>query len=610
MSSIAGIELRGLRGSGGFADVHVADEPALSRQVAVKLFRVRVGSQERRSFEREATAMGRLSGIRNVVQIHRSGVTDDGHPYLVMQLMDGSLEDLLAEGPVPARDVCRAGVLLGTALLAAHAEGILHRDIKPANVLIDRYGEPALSDFGIASLSDSAGNSFLYAFTADHAAPEVFDHTVPSPAADVYSLASTLWTAMEGCAPYERLEDEGALTFMRRVQDSPSPSSPAAAAVDPGLDELLRRAMAKDPAERPSLEELVAGLGGYASALEHTTGGAPLVVPARPHSGRATSGAPTADPHPHPHPGPGSSGSGSSSRPRTLRLALVGVLLVLLGGLVVWGATRDRDDSAAPGAERAAANGPTTTDESTTDGGAADPSATTATTSAPSHDSRRDGVSDVRPADDTGLSDTSGVLRSRIEDFAASTDQSLVRNSVTTQAVSADKLGFGSLPSRVDYAATNAANTTECLRILVDDLVIVGAAGSLWFDGQRALGLNAVEFETELQARQYAWSTELFFGIGDKHCSGWPADRVAVDPTDLVVDRRDFSLDAPGTSWVAAIDDEPNMAGFDGGILYQVTVQVDTTVLVASVSSISDGLAPAEAGAILHAAIAPFLPAA
>ena len=206
--------------------MYEANEPALSRPVAVKLFRARVGGDDRRSFEREATAMGRLSGIRNVVQVYRSGVTEDDHPYLVIELMDGSLADLLEQGPVPARDVCRAGVLLGRALHAAHAEGILHRDIKPANILIDRYGEPALSDFGIASLADSGGNSFIYAFTAEHAAPEVFDRPDPSPAADVYSLASTIYTAMEGHAPFARDESEGALAFMRRVQETPCPSAP------------------------------------------------------------------------------------------------------------------------------------------------------------------------------------------------------------------------------------------------------------------------------------------------------------------------------------------------------------------------------------------------
>jgi hypothetical protein len=600
MTAIAGIELLRVRGSGGFADVHEADEPALSRRVAVKLFRTRVDNQGRRSFEREAAATGRLTGIRHVVQVYRSGVTDDGHPYLVMELMDGSLEDLLAHGPVPAPDVVRAGVLLGRALLAAHAAGVLHRDIKPANVLIDRYGEPALSDFGIAGLADSGGNTFLYAFTADHAAPEVFDHTTPTAAADVYSLASTLWTAIEGHAPFTRLEDEGALSFMRRVQATPCLSSPAAAAFDPALDELLRSAMVKDPAQRPTLEQFVEQLAsiGPATVPAVASGGEPLAAP-RPHSGGATFGAPTDDPvAPSADAAAAEHTPGSAAR-RTFGLVAAAVLLVVLGGLVVWAATRTQDDASAQGGDRAGASETTTTTTAAT-------STETSTTSIPPDD-RRDGVSDVRPASDTGVSDTSGVLRAELETFAATTDVPTVRNAVTTKAVTTDDLGFGVLPSRIDYAATNASNTTECLRILADDLVITGAAGALWFDGQQALGINAVRFDTELQAQHYAWATDLFFGVGDEHCDGWPQSQVAVNPERVVIDRQDFPLDVGDAQWVSAIEDEPKIAGFDGGILYQVTVQRGTLVLVASVASMSEGLAPADAAASLQAAIAPFL---
>ncbi len=228
MPVIEGLEHLRLIGGGGFADVFAAHEPAFSRDVAVKVFRSRVGDADRDSFEREAQAMGRLSGIRNVVQVYRSGITEDQHPFLVMELMRGSMQDRLLEGPVPVGDVCAVGVLIGRALAEAHARGILHRDIKPANVLIDRYGEPALSDFGISSLPGAGASASIGAFTAEHAPPEVFEDARTVAASDVYSFASTLCTLMDGHPPFARSDDEGPLTFMQRVKDTPCPTSLAA----------------------------------------------------------------------------------------------------------------------------------------------------------------------------------------------------------------------------------------------------------------------------------------------------------------------------------------------------------------------------------------------
>ena len=119
------------------------------------------------------------------------------------------MDDVLSAGPVAPASACSAGQLLGHALAEAHARGVLHRDIKPANILIDRYGEPTLSDFGISSLNDVAASVSVQAFTAEHAAPELFDEGRSTAASDVYSLASTIYTMLEGRAPFERTPGRG-----------------------------------------------------------------------------------------------------------------------------------------------------------------------------------------------------------------------------------------------------------------------------------------------------------------------------------------------------------------------------------------------------------------
>ena len=584
---MAGLGNFRLRGSGGFADVYDADEVDLGRRVAVKLFRTRVGGDERRSFEREAHALGRLSGIRNVVQVYQSGVTDDDHPYFVMELMDGSLADVLADGPVAVADACHAGVLLGRALMAAHREGIVHRDIKPGNILIDRYGEPALSDFGISGLADAGTSSFIYAFSAEHAAPEVFDRMGPTPVADIYSLASTLYASMEGHPPFEREEGEGALTFMRRVQESPCPPCAAAVAIDPALDVVLRSALVKDPDERPSLAAFVDGLAGYANLNESRPGGGALSVPPRSGAVLPSSGTPTGPPAEVMTP----DGGPEARRLRSARRTRAGVAAVMAAALVgvgtaAWAPMRENGEEA-DNLEKVAATG----EESA--------SVTDVTL-------RPDGVTNSEPVEVPGTADTSGVLRSNIESFAATTSAAPVLADATRQDYDAVKLRFGKPPVRLDYAATNAQTTTRCLAVYAKDLVVEGATGSFWLHEQFVVGLNAVQFDTEVHAKQYFWATSMYFGLANDDCEGWPEGRTAVDPEDLRIDRRDFELVAPTTDLVTVIDDDQQLGGIDGAILYQVVTRVDDRVITASVTSVSEGLDPSIAITILNEAIAAF----
>src|SRR6185436_3504762 len=118
---------------------------------------------------------------------------DDGHPYMIMELCDGTYADRMREGPITPGEARSMGSKIADALADAHGLGVLHRDVKPANILITRFGEPALADFGLAVLAETRESSITIELTPAYAAPEMFHHGRPAPASDVYALCATLY---------------------------------------------------------------------------------------------------------------------------------------------------------------------------------------------------------------------------------------------------------------------------------------------------------------------------------------------------------------------------------------------------------------------------------
>ncbi|MEU4446633.1 serine/threonine-protein kinase [Actinosynnema sp. NPDC050801] len=246
-------------GQGGFATVYRARQVQLNREVAVKVDdRVLRTERDRRRFLREAHAAARLSGHPHVVAVHDANVTPEGIPYLVMELCTGgSLADLVRrEGPLSAARVREVGVQLADALAAAHAEGVLHRDIKPGNILLDRYGTVKLADFGLAALLDAEGSSTVTrdALSPSYAPPEAFAMAQPTPAADVYALAATLYDLLAGRPPRPVPWPVESFDHLGAVLRSPVPLVPG---VPQDLHETLVRALHPDVAHRtPSAARL------------------------------------------------------------------------------------------------------------------------------------------------------------------------------------------------------------------------------------------------------------------------------------------------------------------------------------------------------------------
>ncbi|GAA4472004.1 hypothetical protein GCM10023094_03590 [Rhodococcus olei] len=245
-------------GRGGFGVVYRCNQSVLERTVAVKVLTAEWDEENRERFLREQRAMGRLTGHPNIAGVLQVGTTDSGRPFLVMPYYpQGSLDARIRRhGPLTAEEMLRLGVKMAGALATAHRAGILHRDVKPANILITDFGEPALTDFGIAHVTggfETATGTVTGspAFTA----PEVLGGDPATTAADVYGLGATLFAALTGHAAFERRSGEQVVAQFLRITTAPVPDL-RETGIDDEMAEVIEHAMARTPQERPAATAL------------------------------------------------------------------------------------------------------------------------------------------------------------------------------------------------------------------------------------------------------------------------------------------------------------------------------------------------------------------
>lgn len=248
-------------GRGGFGVVYRAWQPAFSRTVAVKVIAADgLDDAARRRFEREVQAMGRLSGHPHIVTVHQAGFTAAGNPYILMAYEEGG--SLAARGPAGSwPQAVAGGIAVAGALESAHRAGVLHRDVKPGNILISRYGDPKLADFGLARpVHPSAPQPRTVTATLLHAAPEILLGHPATVASDVYALASTIFWWLHGTTAFTAAPREPAAELIARVTAAPVPDLRPYGVPD-AVCAALERAMAKDPDDRP------ATVAGFAEEL-------------------------------------------------------------------------------------------------------------------------------------------------------------------------------------------------------------------------------------------------------------------------------------------------------------------------------------------------------
>ena len=366
---IPGLEVVRPLGSGGYADVYLYEQQQPRMNVAVKVLkREGLTAAIRRQFVEEADTMAQLADHPYIVQVFRSEQTADGGAYLVMKYYPPpNLAVRSRAERMTVEEVLRTGIQLASAVETAHRAGIIHRDIKPANVLVSQYGQPGLTDFGIAGRGGHAEDvDEDVGVSVPWSPPEVlYGQSNGDSRSDVYSLAATLWHLLVGRSPFEQPGgDNSAYALMPRIRAVPVPPT-GRADVPVSLERLLANAMAKKPDNRPQTAlELARGLqaveqeqrlprtpvvvldeeGNTAvSALpvtrpEHdrdrTSVRAPMSVPPPPEAVRTPAPATQDD---------------DEDEPATISggaiLAVIGVLVIGLVGALVWALGRDDESS-------------------------------------------------------------------------------------------------------------------------------------------------------------------------------------------------------------------------------------------------------------------------
>ncbi|WP_326820348.1 serine/threonine-protein kinase [Streptosporangium sp. NBC_01756] len=255
-------------GAGGMGVVWRAEDGLLHREVAIKEVKLDPALPEAQRTEmrertlREARAAARL-GHPSIVTVH-DVIVQDGRPWIVMDLVRGrSLAQVVRrDGPLPPQRVAAIGLAVLDALTLAHSRGIVHRDVKPANIMLAHDGEVLLTDFGIATLEGDVQLTSPDALVGSpgYMAPERLRGTGDGPAADLWSLGATLYTAVEGRGPFQRGVPVATLGAVLTEQ-TPLPARAG------GLAPVLLAVLAKDPRNRPgeaalrvALQRVVQGL--------------------------------------------------------------------------------------------------------------------------------------------------------------------------------------------------------------------------------------------------------------------------------------------------------------------------------------------------------------
>ncbi|HET9691037.1 MAG TPA: serine/threonine-protein kinase, partial [Acidimicrobiales bacterium] len=241
-------------GAGGYAEVHLYEQQSPRRQVAIKFLSASVTSAAtRRLFQAEAEAMARLAEHPHIVQVFLTDTTPDGRPFLVMQYYPlANMAERARSERLAVSEVLRVGVQLASAVETAHRAGILHRDIKPANVLTSSYGQPGLTDFGIATSANDPTEE-ASAVSVPWAPPELlFSGGGADVRSDVYSLGATLWHLLVRRSPFEEPGGDNSTTaLMQRARSRPVPRT-GRDDVPAELERVLAQAMAKAPEGRPA----------------------------------------------------------------------------------------------------------------------------------------------------------------------------------------------------------------------------------------------------------------------------------------------------------------------------------------------------------------------
>ncbi len=318
--------LKHLIGSGGMAEVYLAHDWELDRDVAFKVLRNEYADDEQfvERFQREARNAASLSHP-NIVSIYDRGKTDDGSYYIVMEYVVGDTlkERIHKEGSLPPPMAVAIALQMARALRAAHERGVIHRDIKPQNVLLTESGETKVTDFGIARAVSSSTMTKVGSLmgTAHYISPEQAMGETATPQSDLYSLGVVLYEMLTGEVPHDAETPVGiAMKHVSGELRSPKEVNPR---VPEDVNAVTMRLLARDPKDRYQ------DAGELIDDLERVKQGTPPALPAEEAvAGRMGS---------RPSAGRGGPASRSWSPLKVLMATgLAGVAALVVIGLAVW----------------------------------------------------------------------------------------------------------------------------------------------------------------------------------------------------------------------------------------------------------------------------------
>jgi serine/threonine-protein kinase len=258
-------------GSGGMADVWLADDSHLQRQVALKVLHTRF-AQDREFVERFRREAEAAAGLQhpNVVAVFDRGEVD-GTYYIAMQYLEGrTLKQVIDAGLAPEQAAGLIRQVLEGARFA-HRHGVVHRDLKPQNVIVDAEGKATVTDFGIARAGVSeitqAGSVMG---TPHYLSPEQAQGFEVTAVSDLYSIGVMLYEALTRRVPFEA--DSAVAIAMKQVSQAPQRPSSINPQVSPALDAVVMRALEKEPGQRfQSADAFIAAID---AALKDPGGGA------------------------------------------------------------------------------------------------------------------------------------------------------------------------------------------------------------------------------------------------------------------------------------------------------------------------------------------------
>src|SRR5215204_1139087 len=344
-------ELRGLVGVGGMAEVYLAHDVILGREVALKLLKARYVEDEEfiERFRREARSAASLASPY-IVPIFDRGETEDGTYYIAMEyLPGGTLKDRIrTTGAPPPRIATEVALQIAQALQTAHKKGIVHRDVKPHNILYADSGHLKVVDFGIARATEATTISHIGDIlgSVKYMSPEQAAGERVGPRSDLYSLGVVLYEMLTGRVPFEaKVPADVPVEHAGGPPRHPKELDPE---VPEALDAIVMRLLSRDPADRyGSAAELIEELGrvhydrppANASAEEAPT--VALRAPAAPAFQPPVSGS-----------------SAGTRRRRLFWILTIFAVLVAVLGVVGWSLLRDPGNGGVPGAVEGATGKP------------------------------------------------------------------------------------------------------------------------------------------------------------------------------------------------------------------------------------------------------------